>query len=199
MRCLWITLKQPYDGRITFGAFDKLFKRQLPVHVLVHLPENLVSPLLRRRLVLRHLHDRANHLVDGRHDLEHLLRKKNKGGLRNGEKWKVRDTLYWKNTRWQYRTYSSKVISQELARKVQIVWKSSRVVLEKILILIQPNLIYAFRLIFEISEPSAAESIYWQRSLWRTVLFWFRFRPQISFAPEFEEILFSDIQNSVIS
>ena len=30
--------------------------------------------------------------------------------------------------------------------------------LEKILILIQPNLIYAFRLIFEISEPSAAES-----------------------------------------
>ena len=86
MRCLWITLKQPYDGRITFGAFDKLFKRQLPVHVLVHLPENLVSPLLRRRLVLRHLHDRADHLVDGRHDLEHLLRKKNKGGLRNWEK-----------------------------------------------------------------------------------------------------------------
>jgi len=81
MRCLWITLQQPYDGGITFGAFDELLERQLAVHVLVHLPENLVRPLLRRRLVLRHLHDRAYHLVDGRHDLEHLLEGKKNGWL----------------------------------------------------------------------------------------------------------------------
>ena len=40
--------------------FDELLEGQLAVHVLVHLPEDLVRPLLRRGLVLRHLHDRPN-------------------------------------------------------------------------------------------------------------------------------------------
>ena len=32
-----------------------------------------LRPLLRRRFVLRHLHDGADHFVDGRHDFQHLL------------------------------------------------------------------------------------------------------------------------------
>lgn len=34
------------------------------VSVGVHLPEDLLCPLLRRRLVLRHLHHRGHHLID---------------------------------------------------------------------------------------------------------------------------------------
>ena len=41
---------------------NKFFKREFAVHVLVHLPEDLVRPLLRCGLVLWHLHHRP-HLV----------------------------------------------------------------------------------------------------------------------------------------
>ena len=39
---------------------DKLLKGKLAVHVLVHLPEDLVSSLFRSGLVLRHLEHRTN-------------------------------------------------------------------------------------------------------------------------------------------
>ena len=39
---------------------NKFFKREFAVHVLVHLPEDLVSSLFRSGLVLRHLEHRTN-------------------------------------------------------------------------------------------------------------------------------------------
>jgi len=73
LRSLWITLKQTNDGWITLCALNKLLQGQFSVHVLVHLSEDLVCSLLRSRLVLRHLHHRSHHFVDGGHNLKHLL------------------------------------------------------------------------------------------------------------------------------
>ena len=42
----------------------KVFVFKVTVSVGVHLLEDLLRPLLRCRLVLRHLHDRGHHLVD---------------------------------------------------------------------------------------------------------------------------------------
>ena len=39
---------------------NKLFEGEFSVHVLVHLAEDLVRPLLWRGLVLWHFHDRTN-------------------------------------------------------------------------------------------------------------------------------------------
>ena len=39
---------------------NKLLNRQLPVKVLVHLSENLLSPLLWSGFILRHLHNGPN-------------------------------------------------------------------------------------------------------------------------------------------
>ena len=39
---------------------NKLLEREFAVHVLVHLAEDLVRPLLWSRLILRHFHNRPN-------------------------------------------------------------------------------------------------------------------------------------------
>ena len=58
------SLAQPWtkdmqrEGR--WPNLNKLLEGEFAVHVLVHLPEDLVSPLLRRRLILWHFHNRPN-------------------------------------------------------------------------------------------------------------------------------------------
>ena len=47
-------------NRMRWRHLDKLLKGKLAVHVLVHLPEDLVSSLFRSGLVLRHLEHRTN-------------------------------------------------------------------------------------------------------------------------------------------
>ncbi len=70
---LWIALQQPHDRGVGLGALDELLEAELAVHVLVHLAEDLVGPLLRRAFVLRHFHDGAYHFIDSGDDLQHLL------------------------------------------------------------------------------------------------------------------------------
>lgn len=60
---LGVTLQEAHDGRVTLGALDELLQRQLAVLIAVHLPEDLVCPLLGSGLVFRHLHHRPHHLV----------------------------------------------------------------------------------------------------------------------------------------
>ena len=69
----WIALQETDDGRVRLCPVNKLLQRETPVLVSVHLPKNLVRPFLGRRLVFRHLHDGADHLVDGADNLEHLV------------------------------------------------------------------------------------------------------------------------------
>ena len=59
-----VALEQSDYRRVLLCALDEFRKWELSVVVLVHLSEDLVRPLLGRRLVLRHLHHRADHLVD---------------------------------------------------------------------------------------------------------------------------------------
>lgn len=54
---LRITLQQPYNGRITLCSLYKLLQGQFPVHILVHLTEDLICPLLWCCLIFRHLHN----------------------------------------------------------------------------------------------------------------------------------------------
>lgn len=55
-RTLGVALQQADNGWIALGSLDELLEGEFAVHILVHLPEDLVCPLLRGRLVLRHLH-----------------------------------------------------------------------------------------------------------------------------------------------
>lgn len=67
-----ITLKQSDNGGIILRSLDELLQGQFTISICVHLPENLICAFLRCGFVLRHLHHRGNHLVNGRYDLEHL-------------------------------------------------------------------------------------------------------------------------------
>ena len=66
------TRQQLNDRRVALSPFDELIQRYHAIQVLVHLPEDLVGPLLRGRLVLRHLHGGADHGVNRADDVEHL-------------------------------------------------------------------------------------------------------------------------------
>lgn len=61
------------DCGIPLAALSELLERQFAVLVLVHHVEDLGDPLLRGVLVLWQLNHAADHLVDGVHDLEHLV------------------------------------------------------------------------------------------------------------------------------
>lgn len=50
-----------------FQLYHSVGWGQLTVPVGVHLPEDLLRPLLRSRLIFGHLHHRGNHLVDRLH------------------------------------------------------------------------------------------------------------------------------------
>ena len=59
-----IALQESHDGGVALGALNELLHREFAVEILVHLAEDLVGAFLRRRLVVRHLHDGPHHLVD---------------------------------------------------------------------------------------------------------------------------------------
>jgi len=73
LMCLGITLQQPDDRWVTFGAFNELVKAKFPIHVFVHLAKNLVCSFLWCGLIFGHLHHWANHFVDGGDYLKHFL------------------------------------------------------------------------------------------------------------------------------
>ena len=56
-------IQQSKNGRIGSGAIDELLQREIAIVVLVHLPEDLLGPLLRRGHVLVQFHHFTDHFV----------------------------------------------------------------------------------------------------------------------------------------